>query len=180
VLPVVLATLAAALVIGALLLSGTSSEGGSSRSSGDSKRSTSSTPERRGTASTTTPTAAAPAPAPAPTQTQATPAPGQQPSAGGIDPERGRQLNDQGFALSNQGRNEEAVPILQQAVASFPEDSEDINYAYALYNLGHALRLSGRPDEAVPPLQRRLKVSDYKRGVVQRELSLARAEAKGG
>ncbi len=99
-----------------------------------------------------------------------------------IDPDRGRRLNDQGFALINSGRNEQAVPILERAVAAFPDGSEDMNYAFALYNLAHALRLSGRPAEAIPYLERRLEVSDFKRGVVRRELELARSgsSAAGG
>ena len=37
------------------------------------------------------------------------------------------------------GPLEEAVPMLQQAVATWPEDSRDIEYAYALFNLGKSL-----------------------------------------
>jgi eukaryotic-like serine/threonine-protein kinase len=88
----------------------------------------------------------------------------------------GAELNDQGFALVQEGRYEEAVPILQQAVESFPEGSSDINYAYALFNLGNALRLAGRPDEAIPVLEQRLQIPNQT-SVVQQELDLARAEA---
>jgi eukaryotic-like serine/threonine-protein kinase len=49
-----------------------------------------------------------------------------------------------------------------------------IDYAYALYNLGNALRLSGRPADAIPYLEERLKISNYKRGVVKQELKTAR------
>jgi len=99
---------------------------------------------------------------------------------GGDDPAQGAALNDQGFALSGQGNDEEAVPILQRAVASFPEDSTGHPYDFALYNLGHSLRVTGRPAEAIPYLEKRLEVSDFKRGVVQRELALARQQATGG
>jgi serine/threonine protein kinase len=91
----------------------------------------------------------------------------------------GVSLNAQGFALINEGRPAEAVPILRQAVGSFPEGSTDINYAYALYNLGNALRLSGHPDEAVPVLEERLRIPDQ-RATVAAELARARAEASAG
>ena len=95
------------------------------------------------------------------------------------DPAAGRRLNDQGYALMQGGDNAAAVPVLERAVASFPEDSTDINYAFALYNYGRALRLSGRPADAITPLERRLRF-DNQREVVQRELDLARAAAGQG
>ena len=51
--------------------------------------------------------------------------------------------------------------------------TREIDYAFALFNLGSALRQSGRPGDAIPFLEERLRVSDYKRAVVQRELALA-------
>jgi serine/threonine-protein kinase len=95
---------------------------------------------------------------------------------GAGNPAAGAQLNDQGYALIQQGRYEEAVPILRRAVESFPEGSRDLNYAYALYNLGQALRLAGQPEEAVPILERRLEIPNQ-RGTVKRELDAARAQA---
>jgi tetratricopeptide (TPR) repeat protein len=95
-----------------------------------------------------------------------------------IDPARGAQLNEEGFALMGQGNYEAAVPILQEAVASWPEDSRDINYAYALYNLGASLNRSGRAAEAIPYLEKRLTWPNQ-RGVVKKELDLARANAQG-
>jgi serine/threonine protein kinase len=88
----------------------------------------------------------------------------------------GVSLNAEGFSLIQQGRAAEAVPILRRAVASFPEGTSDINYAYALYNLGNALRLSGHPEEAIPVLERRLEIPDQ-RSTVEAELARARAEA---
>ena len=85
-------------------------------------------------------------------------------------------LNDQGFALINEGRYEEAIPILEQAVAAFPEGSEDTTYAYALFNLGHALRMAGRPEEAIPILEQRLEIPNQTE-TVQRELEAAYADA---
>ncbi|MDX6650861.1 MAG: eukaryotic-like serine/threonine-protein kinase [Solirubrobacteraceae bacterium] len=87
-------------------------------------------------------------------------------------------LNDQGFALVNQGRYDEAIPLLQQAVTQCG-DSRDTVCAYALYNLGHSLRKAGRPAEAIPVLERRLGY-DNQTGAVQAELDAARREAAGG
>ena len=75
-----------------------------------------------------------------------------------------------------QGRYDEAIPLLEQAVASYPSGTSDLGYAYALFNLGRALRLAGRPAEAVPILERRLAIPNQ-RGTVKRELALARRAA---
>ena len=107
----------------------------------------------------------------------ATPAPSQQATT--VDPARGAQLNDQGYALMRRGDYAGAVPILQQAVASWPEDSTDINYAYALFNLGKSLSRAGRPAEAIPYLEQRLRWADQ-RATVQAELELARQNAGQG
>ena len=85
-------------------------------------------------------------------------------------------LNDEGFALIQQGKPEEAIPLLEQAVDAYPEDSRDLTYAYALFNLGTALRQAGRPDEAIPVLERRLEIPNQT-GAVRRELELAREQA---
>ena len=68
---------------------------------------------------------------------QATPAPS---SPSGSSPTA---LDDQGFALMQQARYKEAVPVLQRAVSGFPAGTSDLGYAYALYNLGRSL---GSPD----------------------------------
>jgi serine/threonine-protein kinase len=88
-------------------------------------------------------------------------------------------LNDQGFALIGQGKSADAVAPLQRSVEAFRAQGRkgDIGYAYALYNLGNALRLSGRPADAIPFLQERLQVTNYKRGIVQKELATARQQA---
>jgi serine/threonine protein kinase len=101
-----------------------------------------------------------------------------EPTAAAAGSADGASLNAEGFALINEGRPAEAVPILRQAVDSYPEGSTDLNYAYALYNLGHALRLSGQPDEAIPILERRLRIPDQQ-DTVAAELARARAEAGG-
>jgi eukaryotic-like serine/threonine-protein kinase len=88
----------------------------------------------------------------------------------------GAQLNEEGYSLSQQGRYAEAIPVLRRAVASFPQGTTDINYAYALFNLGHALRMAGHPEEAIPILERRLQIPDQTQ-TVQTELTAARAAA---
>jgi eukaryotic-like serine/threonine-protein kinase len=99
-------------------------------------------------------------------------------STDGEDPALGSTLNEEGFGLIQEGRPEEAVPVLEEAVAAFPAGSEDLEYAYALFNLGNALRLSGRPDEAIPILEQRLAIPNQT-DVVERELEAARSEAGG-
>jgi eukaryotic-like serine/threonine-protein kinase len=85
-------------------------------------------------------------------------------------------LNDDGYALMRSGRYDEAIPLLERAVAAYDEGSQDLTYAYALYNLGRSLRLAGRPREAVPILERRLEIPNQT-DTVQRELDAARAAA---
>ncbi|MGN6202028.1 MAG: protein kinase domain-containing protein [Solirubrobacterales bacterium] len=90
--------------------------------------------------------------------------------------ESGAALNEQGYAMMQAGEYEAAVPVLEEAVAAYPEGSEDLSYAYALFNLGSALRQSGRPDEAIPVLEQRLAIPNQT-STVERELEAARAEA---
>jgi serine/threonine-protein kinase len=92
------------------------------------------------------------------------------------DPGNGAALNAEGYDLMQAGRYEEAIPVLQEAVASFPEGSDDINYAYALFNLGRSLLRAGRADEAVPVLERRLQIPDQTEKV-RLELEAARRAA---
>jgi tetratricopeptide (TPR) repeat protein len=183
--PVALAAIAGLLLVGFMLIS----SGGSSNSnrSGSGSKSTRDGQRTRAERSTTSPSASSPTSAqPAPSAAGA----GSEPSAGttpgrpvfggGNDAAQGATLNDQGYALSQQGNDAAAVPILQRAVASFPEGSSGHPYDYAVFNLGHSLRASGRPAEAIPYLERRLAVSSFERGVVQRELALARQQAARG
>ncbi|HEY8465954.1 MAG TPA: serine/threonine-protein kinase [Solirubrobacterales bacterium] len=99
-------------------------------------------------------------------------------TASGSNPELGAALNNRGYELIQQGRYAEAVPILKRAVRAFPPGTDDLNYAYALFNLGNALRLSGRPEEAIPILEERLRIPDQI-DVVRRELAAARRAARG-
>ena len=75
-----------------------------------------------------------------------------------------------------QGRYDEAIPVLQRAVAS-SQGSGGLTHAYALYNLGRSLRLAGRPREAIPILERRLRIPNQT-DVVKRELKAAKRAAK--
>jgi serine/threonine-protein kinase len=102
--------------------------------------------------------------------------PAQTPVAEGSDPTRAASLNEEGFALIQSGEYEAAVPVLEEAVTSFPAGTEDLDYAYALFNLGNALRLSGRADEAIPVLEQRLAIPNQTERV-EEELAAARAEA---
>ncbi len=94
----------------------------------------------------------------------------------GNDEELGSALNQEGFELIQAGDYEGAVPILEEAVRAFPAGTEDLDYAYALFNLGNALRLSGRPEEAIPILVRRLAIPNQTEAV-REELAAARSEA---
>jgi TolA-binding protein len=144
----------------------------------DKKAKKDKTKEQAGSGQGTPATEPAPSDEPGPAEEQP-PAEDAAPSepATVADPARGAALNDQGFALMRQGDYAAAVPVLQRAVASFPEDSQDINYAYALFNLGKSLNRSGRPDEAIPYLEKRLTWPDQ-RETVQSELDDARANAE--
>jgi serine/threonine protein kinase len=113
-----------------------------------------------------------------PTEEETTQAVASVPEPTGGDPALGASLNEQGYALMQAGEYEAAVPVLEEAVSAFPEGTEEIDYAYALFNLGSALRQSGRADEAIPVLERRLEIPDQT-GTVEAELEAARAEAGG-
>jgi eukaryotic-like serine/threonine-protein kinase len=103
------------------------------------------------------------------------PAPEPEPSG---DSASGATLNEEGYAMVQAGEYEAAIPVLEEAVSSFPEGAEDLDYAYALFNLCHALRLSGRPEEAIPILEQRLRIPNQT-STVEEELEAARSEAGG-
>jgi len=113
-------------------------------------------------------------PAPAPEEDE--PEQDEEDQSAGSGTGEGARLNNQGFQLMGEGRYDEAIPILQRAVNSFPPGTTDPNYAYALFNLGQSLRLAGRPDEAIPILEQRLEIPNQT-GTVRRELALARRDA---
>ena len=99
------------------------------------------------------------------------------PKGGATDPVRGAELNNEGFALLQQGDVQGALPKLQEAVSLFPEDSTEIDYAYALFNYAQALRLSGDPADAIPLLEKRLSFSDFRVDDVEAELAAAQKDA---
>jgi tetratricopeptide (TPR) repeat protein len=172
-----LAALAALALVAGVAIAIAAGTGGSGGDAGSTaKRTTTaarsqSKPKPKAQAAQPQTTTQAPAP---PATTAQTAAPG--PQAKSDDPVA---LNDQGFALIGQGKPSDAVAPLQSSVEAFRAQGRkgDIGYAYALYNLGNALRLSGRPADAIPFLEERLQVSNYKRGIVKKELETARQQA---
>ncbi len=161
------AVLAALITGGAwLAVAGGGDDGGSSSGGGHHAEGTRGAEGQSGSSAAASPTAAR--------ATGAAP-PAAASSASASD-ETGAQLNDQGYALIQQGRYAEAIPVLRRAVASFPEGTTDISYAYALFNLGHALRMAGYPEQAIPILEERLQIPDQT-DTVQAELDAARAAA---
>jgi hypothetical protein len=126
---------------------------------------------------TTAPAAGAGASSSAPSGTATTQAPATAPDDG----RSAAAINNAGYAMlpdNPQG----ALPLLARAVEKFRAegDTTSTDYAYALYNYGWALRLAGRPAEAIPLLEERLKISNYKRGIVRKELETAQKAAAGG
>ena len=138
-----------------------SGDGGSGSGGGSSSAEVSTTPD-----ATTTP--AEPA---APTQTTA------DTGGGGGGATDGYALNDEGFDLVNQGRYEEAIPVLQKAVDTLRSSGDEQTYNYALYNLGSAYVGAGRYDEAIPVLQERMQYDDGQLDTVQGTLDEALAGA---
>jgi len=91
------------------------------------------------------------------------------------------ELNDQGFTLLKAGDFAGAVTPLRASVEGFRSAgrTDDLNYAYALYNLGTALAGSGDPAGAVDVFQERLKYKDQQ-GTVKKALRDAQAQLNGG
>jgi tetratricopeptide (TPR) repeat protein len=134
--------------------------------------------KKQPTATTKTPAAAAPATQSQTTQQQTTTTTATTQAPAANDGRSPAQLNNAGYAMLP-GDPQGALPLLQSAVQKFRAsgDRSSIDYAYSLYNLGWALRLAGRPAEAIPLLQERLQISDYKRGIVEKELRTAQQQA---
>ena len=177
--PAIAALAALLLVAGSVVTVALTGGGGgastpttSARTQGEHTTSTQRQATARRTTSTSTSTATQAQSAPATTAT--TP-----PAAGAASAGDPKDLNNRGFALLQQGNPTAAVPLLQQSVHGFRTlgRTGEIDYAFALYNLGAALRAVGDPGDAIPLLEERLQVSNYKRGVVQQELARARAQA---
>jgi tetratricopeptide (TPR) repeat protein len=161
-------------VVGAVLLSG-DGDGGGGRADRQQEPQAQARERDRDRAEQERPADAAPEPVePGPADPPAAPDP-----SATIDPARGVELNEQGFALMSRGDFAAAVPILEQAVASWPADARELDYAYALFNLGKSLNRAGRPAEAIPHLEKRLEWDDQ-RATVEAELDLARRRAARG
>jgi tetratricopeptide (TPR) repeat protein len=85
-------------------------------------------------------------------------------------------LNDEGYALNQQGRYAEAIPLLEQAVQGLEGSGDELTYNYALYNLAVAYNRSGDPESAIPLLEQRLQYPNQTE-TVQAELDDALAAA---
>ena len=100
------------------------------------------------------------APPPTTTVSQATePAASATPPTGpanAVSVEQAAELNDEAFVLMQDGRWQEALPLLERAVPALRGTySDGFRYeAYAEYNLGRTLVELGRCDDAVPHLER--------------------------
>ncbi len=176
-LPAAAGLVALALVVAVLASTGGGDDSGTQAGSGSTKAADRGKKKEEKAAKPADQTQAAPAPADEAEEPE--PSSEEPVDAVAIDPEEGARLDAQAFDLIKQGKYAEAVPIARQAVASFPEDSQTSNYAFALFNLGTALNRSGSPDEAIPFLEKRLSFSDDRPEVVQSELDDARANAGG-
>jgi serine/threonine-protein kinase len=66
----------------------------------------------------------------------------------------GAQLNDEGFALMQEGRYEEALPLFQEAVAKLSGTGERVE-AFALYNLAYTRLQLGDCGGDIPDLLKR-------------------------
>jgi len=145
----------------------------------DGQRASSDKPTTAGNgAKSTSANAAAQPPAPPPPPAAATGAASGTPVSASKNP---KSLGDRGYQLSRAGDNAAAVPLLRDAVAGYREAgrTDEIDYAYALFNYAVALRRTGDPGGAVPLLQERLKF-DNQRATVQKELDQALMESGQG
>lgn len=89
--------------------------------------------------------------------------------------EEGARLNLQGHALIQQGRYEEAVSTLHQAIETFPENTDNIEYVFAQYNYAHSLRKVGKSEEAIPYLKRCIAYDSHNE-MFQKELQAAQRD----
>ena len=83
-------------------------------------------------------------------------------------------LNDQGYQLMQQGRYEEALPLLEQAVAGLSGTGE-LAEAYASYNLAFTRRALGRCDGVLELLDRSEQIQGRRK-----EIDRLRKDAEKG
>ena len=74
------------------------------------------------------------------------------------------ELNDQGFELMQAGRYEEALPLLEQAVAGLAGTGE-LAEAYASYNLAFTRRALGQCEGVVDLLDRSEQVQGKRKEI---------------
>lgn len=88
---------------------------------------------------------------------------------GGLDAEEAAALNDEAFALMQDGRWEDALPLLERAAPALAGTySDDFRYeAYAEYNLGRTLGELARCDEALPHLERSKQLQGNRKEIVE-------------
>ena len=90
--------------------------------------------------------------------------------------EEAQALQAEGYSALQAGDYKNAVKLSKQSVEAFPPGTTDVQYAYALFNLGQALRLAGKPEQAIPVLEARLQIPNQT-ATVEEELAAARADA---
>jgi len=103
----------------------------------------------------------------APPTTAPTTQPQQEP-----EPASASRLNDRGYELMQAGRYQDALPMLEQAVAALAGTGE-LAEAYASYNLAYTRRALGRCDGVVELLDRSEQVQGERQ-----EISKLRKEAE--
>ncbi len=186
-IPIALAALIGALVLGAVVLLG---GGDGEREAAtpnepraERRQEASPEPTREATAEATAEETATPEPtaeATATPEATSTPTPTpeaeQPPQGGGTDEGKAATLNAQGFRLLQAGNAQGAIGPLSQAYAAC-EGSQAVDpCGYALFNYGKALNDAGRHDEAAGVLEERLaRFPDDQPATVQAELARARA-----
>ena len=123
-----------------------------------------------------TETAPAPAPPPPPPPApEPTPTPPPSPAAPALSATEAAALNDEAFALMQDGSYDKALPMLQQAVPALEGTYSSGNRyeAYANYNLGYTLLQLGRCADALPYLDRSEDLQGFRT-----EIADARAAAE--
>jgi eukaryotic-like serine/threonine-protein kinase len=155
-LPILAALGIAAAAIAGVVLAATMGDGGG-EAAAPTTRAEPQPPPAPGTVTETVfqPTTAPPPPPPATTPPPAPPATvtPPPPASAASSISEARSLNNQAFALMQQGRYAEALPLAQRALARL-RGSGVIDEAYANYNVGRSLIELGRCDEGLPYIDR--------------------------
>jgi serine/threonine-protein kinase len=81
-------------------------------------------------------------------------------------PESAAQLNDRGYGLMQEGRYDEALPLLEQSVAGLSGSGELVE-AYASYNLAFTRRALGRCDGVLELLNRSEQVQGERKEITR-------------